>query len=53
MKKEYLISYQESGKQIITYFGGECDGLIEHYANKDGVVVGEIRSGYTKHKDSL
>lgn len=53
MKKEYKIEYQESGKQIITYIGGEFDGLVEHYANKDGEIVGEIRTGYTKHKDSL
>jgi len=52
----YKIEEYESAKQIkysITYFGGDCDGLKEFYANDLNEPKGFIRSGYTKHKDSL
>ena len=51
--KEYKIEFQESGKQIIIYYINGVEDLREHYACKDGIVVTEIRTGYTKHKDSL
>lgn len=53
MKREYKIELLDSGKKIITYYlNGEVE-LVEHYANKDGNIVGEIRQGYTKHPESL
>jgi hypothetical protein len=53
MEKEYKIEIQESGKQTITYYINGIEEVKEHYANKDGTIVTEIRIGYTKHKDSL
>jgi len=53
MKKEYKIEYQESGKQIVIYYINNVEDTREHYADKDGTIVGEIRQGYVKHKDSL
>lgn len=53
MKKEYLIQVLETGKTIIIYFTNDVEETREHYAGKDGIVVTEIRLGYTKHKDSL
>lgn len=53
MKKEYKIELQKSGKQIIIYSVNGVEELSEHYANKDGEIVGEIRLGYTKREDSL
>lgn len=44
---------QESGKKIIIYYINDIEETREHYAGKDGVIVTEIRTGYTKHKDSL
>lgn len=53
MKKEYKIEALESGKLIIIYFLNDKEQTREHYADKDGEIVVEIRIGYTKHKDSL
>lgn len=51
--KEYKIELQDSGKKTITYYiNGEVE-LVEHYANKDGTIIGEIRQGYSKHPESL
>lgn len=51
--KEYKIELLENGKQIIIYFVDGKELTREHYASIDGIVVGTIWSGYTKHKDSL
>lgn len=51
--KEYKIELQDTGKKIIIYYHNGDEELREHYANKDGTIVGEIRQGYTKRPDSL
>ena len=47
MKKEYELEVLESGKTIIIYYVNEVEETREHYAGKDGVIVTEIRQGYT------
>ena len=50
---KYIISQQVTGKYIITYKGGEYDGLIEFYADDLSNPITVIRYGYTKGIDSL
>ena len=62
IEKTVIPSYHEGDKLIVTgeprvkqfieYFGGEFDGITECYKN-NGLQLCEIRTGYTKHKDSL
>ena len=47
MKREYVLEVLESGKTIIIYYNNGVEETREHYAGKDGVIVTEIRQGYT------
>ncbi len=51
--RQYKIELQDSGKKVIIYYYNDVEELMEHYANKDGTIVGEIRVGYSKHSESL
>lgn len=50
---KYIISQQITGKYIVTYIGGEYDGLIEFYADDLNNPVTVIRYGYTKDINSI
>jgi len=45
--KTYKLEVLESGKMIVIYFVNDIEETREHYAGKDGVIVGEIKQGYT------
>lgn len=51
--KEYLIKKEDSGKYNIYYSENNIEVLIEFYAYKLEEPISEIRSGYTKHIDSV